>query len=48
VLIYLKATEKALKAAWFAKNANMARRKDHSLGNIANGLDDGLLLTKVN
>ncbi|XP_060607761.1 sacsin-like [Ruditapes philippinarum] len=42
-----QATEKALKAAWFAKNANMARRKDHSLGNIANGLDDGLLLTKA-
>ncbi|XP_060607762.1 sacsin-like [Ruditapes philippinarum] len=42
-----QAAEKALKAAWFAKNANMARRKDHSLGNIANGLDDGLLFTEA-
>ncbi|XP_060588656.1 sacsin-like [Ruditapes philippinarum] len=42
-----KAAEKALKAAWFAKNANKARLRDHSLANIANGLNDGLLLTKA-
>ncbi|XP_053401275.1 sacsin-like [Mercenaria mercenaria] len=42
-----QASEKALKAAWFAKNANRATRRKHSLTAIAIGLDDGSLHNEV-
>ncbi|XP_060579391.1 uncharacterized protein LOC132736304 [Ruditapes philippinarum] len=42
-----QASEKALKAAWFAKNANKARQKEHSLTAIAIGLDEGSLFDEA-
>ncbi|XP_053401273.1 sacsin-like [Mercenaria mercenaria] len=42
-----QASEKALKAAWFAKNANRATTREHSLTAIASGLDDGAFLVEA-
>ncbi|XP_053401278.1 sacsin-like [Mercenaria mercenaria] len=38
-----QASEKALKAGWFATNANKVNRREHSLTTIAIGLDGGSL-----
>ncbi|XP_045193551.2 sacsin-like [Mercenaria mercenaria] len=42
-----QASEKALKAAWFAKDANRVTTREHSLTAIANCLDDGAFLVEA-